>query len=140
MRGRAAAIASASLLLLFLVLRNDPSELRRRARFLIRSASNDLPVRRLEGSSAAMDRRFFFHLESVRKRLPPGTIGVAFLGHEPAEQIRHLAHYHFAPIPVLFSPREVPRGWVAAIYGPGRPEGWRRIAEVSDGALMAPPP
>ena len=31
-------------------------------------------------------------------------------------------------------------GWIAAVYGPQRPAGWRLVAEVPGGALMWPAP
>lgn len=136
---RKAAVVCAAALLFAVLVANRPSDVAKRLRFLRHYAPRPLPVRRLGGSSSAFDRRFFFFLESARLKLPPGTAGVAVFA-TPSEQGRNVVAYQFAPLPALTAPRAVPRGWVAAIYGSRRPAGWRHIADVSDGALMAPPP
>lgn len=99
----------------------------------------ELPVRRLGGSSAAFDRRFFIFLESTRRRIPAGTVGVAVYGPPASNQVLYLASYHLAPVPVLLSPQRVPPRWIAAVYRREFPPGWRLIAKVSDGALLEPP-
>lgn len=135
---RKAAIACAAALLALLVAAGRPEKLPGRARLLRHYATRPLAVRRLGSSSSAFDRRFFFFLESARLKLPPGTRGVAVFA-PPSEQARNVVAYQFAPLPALVAPPTVPGGWVAAIYGPVRPAGWRHVADVSDGALMTPP-
>jgi hypothetical protein len=44
-----------------------------------------------------------------------------------------------APVPVLLSSRQVPPRWIAAVYGRQRPAGWREIAAIPGGALLARP-
>jgi hypothetical protein len=135
---RAALGLGSALLLLLLLGRNDPVKLGRRAGLLLRSAPLDSNTRRLKGTATAFDRQFFVFLESVRRNLPPGTRGVAVLGVPRTDQVFYLATYHFAPIPVLVAPEQVPTGWLLAIYGPDRPPGWKVIAPVWKGALMTP--
>jgi hypothetical protein len=136
---RRAAIAVASTLLLLLLLSYDGStELGRRAGILVRSASLDSNTRRFHGTATAFDRQFYVFLESVRSRLPPGAGGVAVLGVPRTDQVFYLATYHFAPIPVLVAPEQVPPGWLLAVYGPERPPGWKVITPVWKGTLMAP--
>ncbi len=138
---RRVAIAAYGFLLVFLLAAfTRPSELARRAHLLLHDANRDLALRRLDGSSAAFDRRFFYFLESARRRLPPGTPGVAVFARVPPAPARDLALYEFAPVPALFAPPEAPPGWILAVYGDERPEGWREIARVSDGALLARAP
>ncbi len=139
MRLRRAAVAAASTLLLLLLLHRDgPTELGRRAATLFRSASLDLNTRRLHGTAAAFDRQFYVFLESVRSSLPRGASGVVLLGVPRTDQVLYLATYHLAPVPVLIAPEHVPPGWLLAVYGPDRPPGWKVIAPVWKGVLMAP--
>lgn len=136
---RRAAVGLASALLLLLFLRqNDPGKLRNRAEILVRSAPLDSSTRRLNGSATAFDRQFYVFLESARRRLPPGVPGVVILGAPPSNAVVYLAVYDFAPIPVLVAPERVPSGWLLAVYGPDRPPGWKVIAPVWKGALLAP--
>jgi hypothetical protein len=137
-RRRLALLGYAVLVLFLLVAPTRPRELARRVRLLAHDANRDPALRRLDGSSAAFDRRFFYFLESARRRLPAGAAGVAFYEPSPRMPSRVLALYQFAPLPVRIAPREeeVPPGWVLAVYGPWRPAGWREIAKVSDGALL----
>jgi len=135
-RRRVALAAFGFLLLVLIAAPNRPRELSRRLRLVAHDAGRDLALRRLDGSSAAFDRRYFFFLESVRRRLPARAAGVAVLVPAPTESFRDLALYVFAPLPALLAPRVVPEGWVLAVYGPARPEGWREIARVPDGALL----
>jgi hypothetical protein len=136
---RRATVAAASTLLLLLLLSRDGStELGRRAGILLRSGSFDSNTRRLHGTATAFDRQFYVFLESVRSRLPRGAGGVAILGVPRTEQVFYLATYHFAPIPVLVAPEQVPPGWLLAVYGPDRPPGWKVIAPVWKGVLMTP--
>ena len=140
MSGRklAALSAGAGLLLLFL-LANSPRELSRRAAFLARSASLELAARRLGGSGVAFDRNFFVFLESLRRQMPRDVVGVAILTPRPSPDALHLASYALAPVPVLVNPRQVPPRWLAALYGLPPPEGWRIVARVPGGALLARP-
>ena len=136
---RRATVGLASALLLFLLLlQNDPGKLGPRAGFLFRSAPLDSSTRRLNGTAAAFDRQFSVFLESARRNLPAGTRGVAVLGVPQTNQVFYLAAYQLAPVPVLVAPEPVPPGWLLAVYGPERPPGWRVIAPVWKGALMAP--
>jgi hypothetical protein len=134
-----AALAAATLLLALFLLQNRPGELRQRIVFLRRSASQELALRRLAGSGAAMDRRYFAFLESARRRIPPGTRGVAIFRNPPTKPALYLASYVLAPIPVVLAPRQVPPRWIAAVYGESPPAGWRVLATVPGGALLAPP-
>jgi hypothetical protein len=139
-RRRVALAAYALLLLVFLVVGGPrPTEIRRRVRLLTHDANRDLASRRLDGSSAAFDRRYFFFLESARRKLPRDAAGVAVFRPDPQMPAHVLAMYQFAPRPVLLAPREkdIPSGWILAVYGTWRPERWREIARVSDGALYA---
>lgn len=135
-RRTVALFGYAALLLFLIVTPTRPRELARRLRLLAHDATRDLAVRRLDGSSAAFDRRFFYFLESARRKLPPDARGIAFYEATPRMPARVLALYQFAPLPVVMSPEEVPPGWILAVYGPWRPPGWREIAAVSDGALL----
>jgi hypothetical protein len=135
-RRTVALLAYAALLLFLILTPTRPRELARRWRLLSHDANRDLAARRLDGSSAAFDRRFFYFLESARRRLPPGVRGVAFYEPTPRMPSRVLALYQFAPLPVMMSPEEVPTGWIVAVYGDWRPPGWREIAVVSGGALL----
>jgi hypothetical protein len=137
-RRLAALVAAAALLVLFL-LQNRVGELRRRVFFLQHSASRELAVRRLAGSGSAMDRKYFFFLESARRKLPAGTRGVAIYVNPPTKPALYIASYALAPIPVVLSPRRVPPRWIAAVYGAERPAGWRLLETVPGGALLAPP-
>lgn len=139
-RRRVAVLAFAFLVLLFGAQPNRPGELARRLRLLARDAGRDLAVRRLDGSSAAFDRRFFFFLESARRGLPSGAAGVAVVAPSPTEAARNLVAYQFAPRPALLAPREVPAGWALAVYGSERPEGWREIARVPGGTVLVRTP
>jgi hypothetical protein len=137
--GRRLAVlsAGAALLLLFL-LADSPSELARRARFLARSASSELALRRLSGSGAAFDRKFFVFLEALRRSLPRDARGVALYAPHPSTQELYLASYQLAPVPVLLAPARVPPRWLAALYGPPPPGEWRVIAPLPGGTLAAP--
>ncbi len=142
MRARGArwlALGAFSLLAVVFLFRNSPEELRLRLRSLSHYASQDLPVRRLGGSSAAFDRRFFIFLESVRRKVPAETAGLAIYGPAASDRVLYLSSYHLAPIPVLIDPPRVPPGWIVAVYGQKFPPGSRLIAPVSGGALLKPP-
>jgi len=134
------ALIAAAGLALTLLGENPPRELAERVRYLRAYATRDLAVRRLGGSAAAFDRRFFLFLESARRRLPEGVPGVAVLVPQPGEPALYLAAYQFAPVAVALSPDRLPAGWIAAVYGTQRPAGWRLVAEVPGGALMWPAP
>ena len=136
-RGTAAGLASA-LLLLLLLRQEDPARLFARARILFRSAPLDGNVRRLNGTAVDFDRQFYVFLESLRSNLPPSAAGVAIVGAPASDAAAHLSAYHLAPVPVLLAPERVPPGWVLAVYGAQRPAGWKVIAPVWRGALLAP--
>lgn len=138
-RNRLAA-AAAALLLALLLFFQPLAELPRRARSLAAFASKELAVRRLGGSGAAFDRRYFSFLENARRRMPGSAAGVAIYGAPAGEPSLYLASYHLAPLPVLLAPPSVPPGWVAALYGPERPPGARVLAELPEGALLEPAP
>jgi len=135
---RGAAVAAAGLLAALIVLAQPWAELPRRVRSVVRFAPRDLAVRRLGGSGTAFDRRYFAFLENARRRLPPSAAGVALYGAPAGEPYLYLASYVFAPRPVRVSPERPPEGWVAAIYGPGRPPGARVLDAWDDGALAVP--
>jgi hypothetical protein len=97
-------------------------------------------MRRINGTATAFDRQFYVFLESARRLLPPATAGIAILGAPNADTALHLAAYHLAPVPVVLAADRVPPGWVLAVYGPERPPGWKTIASLWRGALMAPVP
>ncbi len=136
LRRAVVGLASAALFVL-LLLHDDPRKLGRRAGVLLRSASLDSQTRRLNGTAAAFDPQFFVFLESARRRLPAGARGVALVGVPRTPQVFYLAVYHLTPTPVLVAPEEVPPGWLLAVYGSERPAGWRVVAPVWNGALMA---
>jgi hypothetical protein len=137
-RRRAAAVA-AGLLFILLLTRTSPGEIGRRLTALGHNARQEPAVRRLNGTAAAFDRGFFVFLESAKRRFPWRTKGVAILGAAPTDPALFLASYHFAPWPVLVSPKAIPEGWAVAMYGPARPHGWRVLAEVQGGAWLEPP-
>ncbi len=140
MRGRRLGALAASAVLFFLfLLQNRPGELVRRAVFLRETASRELPLRRLAGSGAAFDRSYFVFVESARRRIPPGVPGVAISMEQPTTAALYLASYVLAPVPVLLAPKQVPPRWIAAVYGPDRLAGWREIAPVPGGMLLARP-
>lgn len=136
---RAVALASSGFLVVFLLLRSDWASLHRQAAFLFRSASLELTLRRLNGSSAAFDRQFFLFLESVHRQLPAGTKGVAIYGVAPSNRAIYLATYWLTPVPVRVAPSGVPPGWVLAVYGSWRPPGARLITPLWNGVLLAAP-
>jgi hypothetical protein len=132
-------VAAATLLLVLFLLQNRPAELGQRITFRRRAASQDLALRRLAGSGAAFDRRYFAFLESARRQIPPGTRGVAIFRDPPTTEALYLASYALAPIPVVLAPRQVPPRWIAAVYGETAPAGWRLLATLPGGALLDPP-
>ncbi|MCA1580187.1 MAG: hypothetical protein LC796_02105 [Acidobacteria bacterium] len=56
------------------------------------------------------------------------------------ESAFYLAVYEFAPLPVRLNPPSVSPGWLAAVYGAGRPPGWTAVRELPGGVLMQAPP
>lgn len=140
MRGRRLLVLAASAVLLAIFLLSEPPRLlARRAAFLTASASRPLADRRLGGSGAAFDRRFFTFLEAARRALPAGVEGVALETARAGDDELYLASYHLAPAPVVRAPRPVPLRWAAATYGVPPPAGWRVIAELPGGALSVAP-
>lgn len=140
MRGRRLVVFAASAVLLAtLFLSEPPRLLARRAAFLSASASRPLADRRLGGSGAAFDRRFFRFLEGARRALPAGVEGIALETSRGADEELYLASYHLAPVPVVRSPRPTPPRWAAATYGVAAPPGWRVVARLPGGLLTFPP-
>ncbi len=138
MSRRSAAVAAAALLAALILASQSWSELPLRVRSVVRFAPRELAERRLGGSGTAFDRRYFAFLENARRRMPPSAAGVAIYGAPPGEPYLYLASYVFAPRPVRLSAERPPEGWIAAIYGPGRPPGARILDEWDDGALAVP--
>lgn len=134
-----AVLSAGAALAAVFVLAGNPGELARRADFLARSASMDLAVRRANGSGAAFDREFFVFLEALSQRLPRDVPGVAVYVPNATTEALHLAAYELAPVPVRMSPEEVPPRWLAAVYRLPPLEGWRIVAQLPGGALLAPP-
>ena len=134
-----AVLSAGAALAAVFVLAGNPGELARRAKFLARSASMDLAVRRSNGSGAAFDRGFVVFLESLRQKLPPDVPGVALYGSTSTTEALHLAAYELAPVPVRMSPEEVPPRWLAAVFGVPPLAGWRVVAQLPGGALIARP-
>ena len=139
-RGRVALAAFGFLLLDFLFSFTRPRERARRAEVITREANREPALRRLDGSAAAFDRRFFFFLESARRRLPADAAGIALLVPAPTEAHRDLAGYQFSPRPVVPFSSGVPGGWILAVYGDARPDGWRELASIPGGALLTRSP
>lgn len=130
--------ASAALLAIFLTS-EPPRILAGRAAFLAATASRPLAARRLAGSGAAFDRRFFEFLEAARRALPAEIEGVALDTSRDAPEELYLASYHLAPRPVVFAPKSAPPRWAAATCGVPRPAGWRLVAKLPGGELSVPP-
>lgn len=140
MRGRKLAVLAASAVLLVLIVPAEPPRLiARRAAFVAATASRPIDERRLVGSGAAFDRRYFEFLEAARRALPRGVEGVALDTAGDAARELYLASYHLAPAPVVRKPEPIPPTWVAATYGVPPPPGWRIIAALPGGALSVPP-
>lgn len=135
-----AALAAAVFLAALLCARISPPEISRRFVLLGHHARQEQAVRRLSGTAAAFDRSFFIFLEAARRRLPPTAAGVAIVGAPATDQVLYLATYHLAPRPVLIAPAALPARWIAAVYGPGRPAGFRVLADLPGGALLEPKP
>ncbi len=96
-------------------------------------------MRRLGGSGAAFDRRYFSFLENARRRLPRATTAVFLAGTPPDEAHLYLATYQLAPATVTFAgvPNDrAPSGSVVAVYGrqPGPDE--RPLAVLPEGYLV----
>jgi len=136
-RRRAAALTASALLALVLV--DQPwSELPRRTETVRRFAPRALAVRRLGGSGAAFDRRYFSFLENARRRLPASARGVALYGTPPDDPYLFLAAYVFAPLPVHRAPERPAEGWIAASYETEPPPSTRVVAAWADGSLAEP--
>lgn len=140
MRGRRLVVLAASAALLAIFLLSEPPRLSaRRAAFLAATASRPLADRRIGGSGAAFDRRFFQFLEAARRALPPGVDGVALDTPRGAAEELYLASYHLAPAPVVLTPRPIRHRWAAATYGVPPPPGWRVVSRLPGGELSVPP-
>jgi hypothetical protein len=142
---RRSAAGAAAVLLFALVLASQSwAELPRRVRFLSAFAPKELAVRRLGGSGAAFDRRYFSFLENARRSLPPGTPGVVVSDVPVDDAHRFLADYSFAPLEVVNEADRshvgLPRGWIVARYG-SHPQSDERIrARFPEGILWGPVP
>ncbi|HEV8611763.1 MAG TPA: hypothetical protein VGS98_17035 [Thermoanaerobaculia bacterium] len=134
-----AALSAGAVLLVLFLLANSPRELSRRAAFLARSASLELAARRLGGSGAAFDRNFFIFLETLSRQLPRDVVGVAIFTPRPSPEALHLASYALAPVPVVMNPARVPPRWLGAVYDLPPPPGFRILAQLPRGALLARP-
>lgn len=140
MRGRKLVVLAASAVLLAILVPSEPPRLiARRAAFVAATASRPLDARRLVGSGAAFDRRYFEFLEGARRALPRGVEGVALDTVRDAGEELYLASYHLAPAPVVPKPERIPPSWAAATYGVPPPPGWRTVAGLPGGALSVPP-
>jgi hypothetical protein len=134
--------AAAGLLLALVVASQSLAELPRRLRTLRAFAPRELAVRRLGGSGAAFDRRYFSFLENTRRRLPASTPGVALAGVPGDESHLYLASYALAPVFVSAGPfpgGHPPRGWIVASYGEA-PAAAAVFARLPEGALLGPVP
>ena len=136
---RLAVLSAGAALVVGLVVAGNPGELARRARYLAGSAPLELARRRAGGSGTAFDRDFFVFVEAVRRTLPSGAPGVAVMTPHSSPQTLYLASYVLAPVPVLVETHGVPPGWLAAVYRAPAPEGWRIVARLPNGALLARP-
>jgi len=137
--GRLAVLSAGAALAVVLVVAGNPGELVRRARYLEGSSSLELARRRAGGSGTAFDRDFFVFVEALRRNLPAGVPGIAVFMPRSSPQALYLASYVLAPVPVLLDPEGVPPRWLAASFGVRPPEGWRIVARLSGGALLARP-
>ena len=138
-RPRLAAVA-AVLLLLLLVASQPWAEVPRRLRTLGAFGGKELAVRRLGGSGAAFDRRYFSFLENARRRLPRTATSVLLSGVPEDEAHLYLAAYQLAPRAVAFAGAGRPlAGSVVAVYGrqPGPSE--HALAVLPEGFLEAMP-
>ena len=135
--------AAAGLLLALILLGQSWAELPRRVRSLAAFASKELAVRRLGGSGAAFDRRYFSFLENARRRMPVDTPGVVLVRPPGDPSYLYLGAYWLAPREVVearrMSHHGPPRGWVTAAYGVFRPEGSGGVvARLPEGTLLGP--
>lgn len=141
MSGRRALVAAATAALLVLLAARlvRTADVPRRLRFLAHYAAEPLPVRRLGGTAADFDRDYFILLEWARRTMPAGTPGIAvYPDREIPGRGVYLTIYHFAPLPTVVQPEQIPPGWLALVYGPRRPAGWRVVGEIPSGALLEP--
>ena len=136
---RLVVLAAAAVLLAIFFLSEPPRVLGRRAAFVRATASRPPAARRLAGSGAAFDRRFFEFLEAARRALPPGVAGVALDTSRDTPEELYLASYHLAPVPVVSTAPPVPPRWAAASYGVPPPPGWRVVATLPGGELSVSP-
>ncbi len=139
-RLRLAAVA-AVLLLLELLATQPLAEVSRRVRSLAAFGDKELAVRRLGGSGAAFDRRYFSFLENARRRLPAGTTAVFVSGVARDEEHLYLAAYQFAPLPVDFARPAAdadrpPAGSVVAVYGRAPSASEHPLAVLPEGFLL----
>ena len=135
-RARLAAVAA--VLLLLLLLSSQPlAEVPRRIRTPGAYGGKELAVRRLGGSGAAFDRRYFSFLENARRRLPPTATLVLLSGVPNDEAHLYLAAYQLAPRMVDFSGTKRPLpGSVVAVYGRQPDQSEHALAILPEGFLM----
>jgi hypothetical protein len=132
--------AAAGVLLLALVLATQPlAEIPRRLRSLAAFAPKEPAVRRLGGSGAAFDRRYFSFLENARRRLPRAVSEVVLSGVPEDDAHLYLAAYELAPRTVAFAGGDRPSaGAVVAVYGRPPSPAERATAVLPEGFLLAP--
>jgi len=132
--------AAAAVLLLALMLAAQPlSEIPRRLRSLATFAPRELAVRRLGGSGAAFDRRYFSFLENARRRLPREATTVFLVGVPGDEAHIYLATYQLAPRMVAFLEHghgTPPTGSILAVYGRRPGEAEHVLAVLPEGYLV----
>jgi len=133
-------LVASGLFLAFLLARAGlVREITSRVEILRRFGGEDARIRRMAGTSAAYDRRFFEFLERARLAVPPESRGLALYAPGiPEWGGRYLAIYHLAPLPVAVDPERVPPAWLAVVYGAEPPTGWRVLRELPGGALLTP--
>jgi hypothetical protein len=140
-RLRLAAVA-AVLLLAILLAAQPPAEVPRRARSLATFGGKELAVRRLGGSGAAFDRRYFSFLENARRRLPPSATAVLLSGVPEDEPHLYLAAYQLAPRSVAFADREghgPAANEIVLVYGRPPNASEHPLAMLPEGFLLSPP-
>jgi hypothetical protein len=140
---RRIAGGAVALLAALILLGQSWAELPRRVRSLAAFAPKELAVRRLGGSGAAFDRRYFSFLENARRRMPVDTPGVVLVRPPGDPSYLYLAAYWLAPREVVeagrMSHHGPPRGWVTAAYGVFPAEGAGGVvARLPEGTLLGP--
>jgi hypothetical protein len=142
---RRIAGAAAGLLLALILFGQSWAELPRRMRTMRAFAPRELAVRRLGGSGAAFDRRYFSFLENARRSLPADTPGVVLACPPGDPSYLYLGAYWLAPRAVVEASRlsqwGPARGWITAAYGEFPPDGAGGVlARLPEGSLLGPAP